>query len=103
MPAITTATARRSRRVSVRGWTLFALSFVRDCGYANGARNMIQGHGGDIPIVAKIERRQAVANLDAILAEADGAMVARGDWRWSGCWRTCRCSSGASSPRRRAR
>jgi len=42
-------------------------------------RDFIASLGADTPIIAKIERRQAVENLDAILAEADGAMVARGD------------------------
>ncbi|MEX1103860.1 MAG: pyruvate kinase, partial [Dehalococcoidia bacterium] len=57
----------------------FALSFVRSVEDIAAARDIIQSRGSDIPIIAKIERRQAVENLDAILAEADGAMVARGD------------------------
>ena len=35
--------------------------------------------GADVPLIAKIERPAAVANLDAILGVADGVMVARGD------------------------
>ena len=61
------------------GVDFVALSFVRDAEDIVLARAVIHGYQGDIPIVAKIERRQAVKNLDAILAEADGAMVARGD------------------------
>jgi pyruvate kinase len=57
----------------------FALSFVRDADDIVRARELINSLGADTPIIAKIERRQAIANLDAILAEADGAMVARGD------------------------
>ena len=61
------------------GVDFFALSFVKDAADIVLARAVINSHGADTPIIAKIERRQAVANLDAILAEADGAMVARGD------------------------
>jgi pyruvate kinase len=57
----------------------FALSFVRKVEDIVSTRDLIQAHGGDTPIIAKIERRQAIENLDSILAEADGAMVARGD------------------------
>jgi pyruvate kinase len=57
----------------------FALSFVRDADDIARARELIQSLGADTPIIAKIERRQAVENLDTIMAEADGAMVARGD------------------------
>jgi pyruvate kinase len=58
---------------------LFALSFVRDATDITETRALIQAMGADTPIIAKIERRQAIERLDEILAEADGAMVARGD------------------------
>ena len=61
------------------GVDYFGLSFVRDAEDIIRTREYIAALGADVPIVAKIERRQAVANLDAVLAEADGAMVARGD------------------------
>jgi len=57
----------------------FGLSFVCDADDVVRTREFIESLGHDTPIIAKIERRQAVENLDAILAEADGAMVARGD------------------------
>jgi pyruvate kinase len=57
----------------------FALSFVREAGDVAEARATINGCGGDIPIIAKIERRLAIEHLDEIMAETDGAMVARGD------------------------
>lgn len=56
-----------------------AVSFVRDASDIEAARAAIAALGGDIPIVAKIERKQAVEHLDEIVAEADGVMVARGD------------------------
>lgn len=57
----------------------FALSFVKRASDVIETRERINACGGDIPIIAKIERRQAVDHLDEIMAEADGAMVARGD------------------------
>jgi pyruvate kinase len=79
LPAVTDRD-RAALTAGVRaGVDLFALSFVRDASDVALCRNLIAEQGADTPIIAKIERRQAVENLDAILAEADGAMVARGD------------------------
>jgi pyruvate kinase len=79
LPALTERD-REAIAAGVRaGVDLFALSFVRDQQDVTIARNLVHELGSDIPIIAKIERRQAIENLDAILAEADGAMVARGD------------------------
>lgn len=56
-----------------------ALSFVRSPADVNKLRAMIAAEGRNIPIVAKIEKREAIDNLDAICDAADGMMVARGD------------------------
>jgi pyruvate kinase len=59
-----------------------ALSFVRsadDVRALRDAMTRIAGPEGHHPIVAKIEKPQALRNIDAIIAEADGIMVARGD------------------------
>lgn len=59
-----------------------ALSFVRTAEDIRGLRKEIIeriGKGRFLPIVAKIEKPQAVANIDAIIAEADAIMIARGD------------------------
>ncbi|HEV8540118.1 MAG TPA: pyruvate kinase [Nitrospiraceae bacterium] len=56
-----------------------ALSFVRSPKDIVVARELITASGGDVPVIAKIERREAVDSLDAILDEADGVMIARGD------------------------
>lgn len=53
----------------------FALSFVRSPKDVEEAKALSDG----IPIIAKIEKPEAVANLDAILDVADAVMVARGD------------------------
>jgi pyruvate kinase len=53
----------------------FALSFVRNPGDIEEAKAL----SGGIPIIAKIEKPEAVNNLEAILDTADAVMVARGD------------------------
>lgn len=61
------------------GIHLLAASFVRSGDDVRTLRSFVGDHGGDIRIIAKIEHADAVANLDKILVEADGIMVARGD------------------------
>jgi len=56
-----------------------ALSFVRRGQDIADLREEIRGCGADTPIIAKLENLQAVENLDEILREAAGVMVARGD------------------------
>lgn len=56
-----------------------ALSFVREAKDIELAKKCIKNYGGNIPVVAKIEKPQAVENLEEILKIADGIMVARGD------------------------
>jgi pyruvate kinase len=56
-----------------------ALSFVRSPEDVLEARKLIEEAGSKARIIAKIENREGLDNFDAILAEADGIMVARGD------------------------
>jgi len=56
-----------------------ALSFVRDKNDIIATKNYIRDFKGDIPVIAKIEKPQAVDNLSSILQVSDGIMVARGD------------------------
>jgi pyruvate kinase len=56
-----------------------ALSFVRTAEDVQLCRAEMERLGRVIPIIAKIEKPEAVQNLDAIIAVADGLMVARGD------------------------
>lgn len=56
-----------------------ALSFVRTARDVRNVKNRIQETGRTIPIIAKIEKPEAVENIDEILQEVDGIMVARGD------------------------
>jgi pyruvate kinase len=61
------------------GVDYIALSFVRSKGDVLQLKNWLKGKKADIPIIAKIENRQAVENLDDIIEVSDGIMVARGD------------------------
>jgi pyruvate kinase len=62
------------------GVDMVALSFVQTPEDVTAARDLMQREGRPgVPIVAKLERPEAIARLDAILAEADAVMVARGD------------------------
>jgi pyruvate kinase len=61
------------------GVDLIALSFVQVAADVRKARAIVRAANKEVPIVAKIERPQALVHLDAILSEADGVMVARGD------------------------
>jgi pyruvate kinase len=56
-----------------------ALSFVRRAEDCVEAKNLIQEAGGRAPLIAKIEKAEAIDNLDEIIEAADGVMVARGD------------------------
>lgn len=56
-----------------------ALSFVRTAQDCERAKQLIADAGGHAPLVAKIEKAEAVDHLDQIIAAADGVMVARGD------------------------
>ncbi len=53
--------------------------FVRTAEDIQRVREIIRHRGGDVPVVAKIEKHEAVEHLEAILAVSDGVMVARGD------------------------
>jgi len=56
-----------------------ALSFVRDKDDIIAAKSYLKQFNVDIPIIAKIEKPQAVENLESIIHVSDGIMVARGD------------------------
>jgi pyruvate kinase len=56
-----------------------ALSFVRGPDDIAAAKQLVAACGRDVPIIAKIERVEAVNALSAILEAADGVMIARGD------------------------
>ncbi len=62
-----------------QGVDLVALSFVRSAQEVRAAREFMSQRGASIPLIAKIEKHEALTEIDAIVAEVDGIMVARGD------------------------
>jgi pyruvate kinase len=56
-----------------------ALSFVRRAADMQLIRDAIAAHGAQVGVIAKIEKPEALDDLDAIMALCDGVMVARGD------------------------
>ncbi|MEI6615089.1 MAG: pyruvate kinase [Cyanobium sp. ELA507] len=56
-----------------------ALSFVRNPSDMEEIRELIRSHGHSTPVVAKIEKFEAIDSIDTILPLCDGVMVARGD------------------------
>jgi pyruvate kinase len=56
-----------------------ALSFVRDAKDAEEVRRVMRDVGCQLPVIAKIEKPQAIDNLDDVIEAFDGFMVARGD------------------------
>ena len=61
------------------GANYLAQSFVRTAADVRAAKAAIARAGKDTPIIVKLEKPEALDNLDEILAVADGVMVARGD------------------------
>ncbi|MCX7794039.1 MAG: pyruvate kinase [Thermodesulfovibrionales bacterium] len=61
------------------GIDIVALSFVRDAEDIAMLKKWLRKKRSDIPIIAKIEKPEAVRNIEEILNEVDGIMIARGD------------------------
>ena len=62
-----------------QGANYVAVSFVRRAEDVLAAKLLIRRAGKDTPVIAKLEKPEAIENLDAILRVTDGVMVARGD------------------------
>jgi pyruvate kinase len=78
-PAIT-AKDREDLAFGIRaGVDYVAMSFVRRAADVVEAKELIRSLGAETPVIAKIEKPQALDDLDAILQATDGVMVARGD------------------------
>jgi pyruvate kinase len=61
------------------GADYFALSFVRTAEEVRRLREILRERGSDIPIITKIEKKEALDNLPGILEASDAVMIARGD------------------------
>jgi pyruvate kinase len=77
---VVTEKDRRDLALAAEGGVdLVAASFVRNGEDVLRTSEVIEEHGAEVPIVAKIERSDAVRNLEGIVETAYGVMVARGD------------------------
>ena len=79
VPALT-AKDRRDLQLAVElGADWLAVSFVRRAADLQLVKRLLEKAGSRMPVMAKIERQEAIERLDEILDAADGILVARGD------------------------
>jgi pyruvate kinase len=78
-PALTEKDRRDLAFGLAQGVDYVALSFVRQAADVEQAKELVRSLGGNAPVIAKIEKREAVDDLAQILEACDGVMVARGD------------------------
>ncbi|MFD7239508.1 pyruvate kinase [Streptomyces syringium] len=79
VPALSDKDVHDLRWAIRTGADIIALSFVRSAHDIEDVHRIMDEEGCRLPVIAKIEKPQAVANLDGIVAAFDGIMVARGD------------------------
>jgi pyruvate kinase len=79
VPSLTEKDAEDLEFALKNGVDAIAVSFVRTAEDVSLVRNRVSALGHETWIIAKLEKPQAIEHLDAILAVADGIMVARGD------------------------
>ncbi len=80
LPSLTEKDKEDLKFAAENDFDFVAASFVRKAADVEDIRAYLDECGGeDIRIIAKIENREGVENLDAIIAASDGVMVARGD------------------------
>jgi pyruvate kinase len=78
-PALTEKDERDLAFGLAQGVDYVALSFVRQAADLEECRRLVRAQGATAPLIAKIEKREAIEDLASILDAADGVMVARGD------------------------
>jgi pyruvate kinase len=78
-PALTDKDREDLRFCIAQDLDFVALSFVRTADDVVSLKEILHRHQADLKVIAKIEKPEAVDNFEAILAVADGVMVARGD------------------------
>ena len=79
LPALTAKDLADLRLGAELRFDYLALSFVRSAADLLTCRRALRKVGWEVPLIAKLERPQALLHLDEILTHADGVMVARGD------------------------
>ncbi len=79
VPAVTKEDAEHLKFGQEAQVDIVALSFVQKVDDVIAARKIAQRASNEVFIIAKIEKREAIQNLESIMQETDGVMVARGD------------------------
>jgi pyruvate kinase len=78
-PAISTKDFTDLEFAARHGLDYIGLSFVRSPDDVAKAKKILANFGSDMPVIAKIEKEEAVCHFDDVLELADGIMIARGD------------------------
>ncbi len=78
-PALTDKDKRDLKAAVAMDVDYVALSFARTAADVNQCRKLVRAQGSDASIVTKIERAEAIENIDEIIEASDVIMVARGD------------------------
>lgn len=79
VPALSEKDERDLRWALRHGVDMVALSFVRSAADIEPVRRVMESEGRRVPVIAKLEKPQAIENLDSIIDTFDAFMVARGD------------------------
>jgi pyruvate kinase len=79
IPALTKKDRKDLEFGLIHGVDAVAISFVRTAADVSMVKQIIAKHNSDVPVIAKLEKPQAIDHLEEILEAADGVMVARGD------------------------
>ncbi|MFI6350684.1 pyruvate kinase [Streptomyces sp. NPDC050560] len=79
VPALSDKDVEDLRFALGMGCDMVALSFVRDADDVKDVHRIMDEEGRRVPVIAKVEKPQAVANMEAVVMAFDGVMVARGD------------------------
>ena len=79
VPSVTSEDLKHLAFGVEQGVDFVAVSFVRSAADVIKIRQLLQEKRANIPLIAKIEKHEGVNDIDRIIAEADGIMVARGD------------------------
>ncbi|MEU0686599.1 pyruvate kinase [Streptomyces uncialis] len=79
VPALSTKDQDDLRWALRTGFDVIALSFVRSGNDIKDVHRIMKEEGRRLPVIAKVEKPQAVDNIEDIVAAFDGIMVARGD------------------------
>ncbi len=87
VPALSEKDVEDLRFALRMGCDMVALSFVRDAKDVQDVHRVMDEEGRRVPVIAKVEKPQAVENMEDVVLAFDGVMVARGDLAVSTRWR----------------